>query len=562
MKITSPYTNNHNSDERGVSLLLVLLISTIMILASLTISQYAQRMVTAMQARSDLNQTVYTAEQVFECVKYWLNKDYRYFTNNDSLSPQNPVCNSITYDFKNNTDTADDGNHPSYDSGIAKFRVPFNPSDVNSGGVDVEVERFDPSLHLFDGFIRIFSQSHTDASSKNAERFQEYRYRVFYGADIMFVIDRSGSIGDSGDRNNRSIDNEWNRMINAINDTITTLQKKMPAPYIGIVSFGDDVDNVGRVAEDCVGAGCNWREADQKLTDTITDLIIDRNGTPENPNDDFPNMSHFNPSLTNISLGISVASAELMGKYYPHTGTSNPPLTSFGTGKFSGEFERIVAEDVHNGFDTLPAQLSPKDRTPDDEFPDIMILITDGAPNVIMTHRRIETLWYQSEVTSVLHLFPLRFINPTQYVYEIGEEKLFRLQEGAIGNVIVDDKNDLLPFAPSIPSSGRSYRYCNDDLTDRPSTVFSSPINVNTFPHMAMCNATLIAEKLKNDMGIIIIAIYVGDNDSTNEAYWLKNHFVSKSFNNEPLFATVNDYGDIRDAILQMFIQLDFVKAR
>ncbi len=208
--------NKIHKNERGISLLIVLLVGTIMLLTSLAIGQYALRMVTSIRARSEATQTLYTAEQAFECVKYWLNQDYRYFTDNTTTFPTevpprqaNPSCNGTTFDFFAGTDTSGNVVNPSYDDtttppiGLAKFRIPFDSADPTRGGVEVEVERTDASLQLFDGFVRVYSQSDAETSNKTSERFQEYHYRVLYGADIMFVVDRSGSIEDNNDRTDR-----------------------------------------------------------------------------------------------------------------------------------------------------------------------------------------------------------------------------------------------------------------------------------------------------------------------------------------------------------------------
>lgn len=553
-----------HTNERGISLLIVLLVGTIMLFTSLAIGQYALRMVTSIRARSEATQTLYTAEQAFECVKYWLNKDYRHFsTIGGGLTSE---CNGATFDFSTLTDSATDGVNPTYNAGtgIGTFRIPFDSADPTRGGVVVEVERSDPSLQLFDGLVRVYSQSDAETANKTSERFQEYHYRVLYGADIMFVVDRSGSIDDDDDRTDRTTNpnNEWNTMLTAVNDSIRLLNVKVPAPLMGIVSFGTNADDTGQLAADCSGAGCNWREADQKLTANINDLIDD-NGSVGDLTDDFPNME-LGKAATNLSLGITIAGAELMGKYYPHTGETDPPLVSFGAGKYSGEFERIVAD--NDTFNLLPDQDSPMDRN-DAEFPDVIVVLTDGAPNGIMTHKKLDIYWFHSAITSLGDPDPLKFITPVSYNYKIGEVKLFRTDTGGAGELVVDDNTAVLIGSPVIPAPCHAYIYCNDNVTigsQKPNDVFagSAPLDQNEFPHMAMCNTTLIADKFKADEGTIFIVVYVGNDDTTDEALWLREYLASQTTDGDPLFAMINDYSELRDALLYLFEQLDFLKTR
>ena len=424
-----------HTDERGISLLIVLLIGTIMLFTSLAVGQYALRTVTAIRARSDATQTLYTAEQAFACVKYWLNKDYKHFSTIGATADDS-VCNGVTYDFIGGSDTAADGHNPSYNgsTGIGEFRIPFNASDPSRGGVIVEVERTNPLATQFDGFVRVYSQSDAESSSKTSERFQEYKYRVLYGADIMFVVDRSGSIDDGGNRSDRTLVTEWNEMLDAVNESIRLLNRKVPSPYMGLLSFGTDPTNTGSSVAEGV-------EPDVNLTDTLSLLIDDRgtSGSPGDEDDDMPEMD-ISPAATNLSLGIAIAGSELMGKYYPYNGA--PPSSVLPYGQNSGDFEKIIATGIGNLNTLLPDQSSPQDRN-DSDYPDVMVVITDGAPN-----------------------------------------------------------------------------------------------------------------------GIIILAVYVGSNPATPEAYWLQNEFVSYTDDGDPLFAVIDNYGDLQNTLLYLFESLDFVQSR
>ncbi|KKS37268.1 MAG: hypothetical protein UU98_C0015G0017 [Parcubacteria group bacterium GW2011_GWD2_42_14] len=533
-----------HKDERGISLLVVLLIGTIMIFTSLAIGQYALRTVTAIRARSEATQTLYTAEQAFACVRYWLNKDYRHFSTVYGGATETAVCNGVTYNFNAGSDTASDGHNPSYNgtTGIGVFRIPFSATDPTRGGVIVEVERTNPLAMQFDGFVRVYSQSDKETNNKTSERFQEYKYRVLYGADIMFVVDRSGSIDDDGDRSDRTLATEWNEMLDAVNESIRLLNRKVPSPYMGLLSFGTDPTDTGRSVPEGV-------EPDVNLTDNI-DLLVDdqgTSGTPADEEDDVP-MMDLSPTATNLSLGIAVAGAELMGKYYPYNGT--PPISVLPFGENSGDFERIVA-DGSSDFSDLPDQSFSMDRN-DSEYPDVMVVITDGAPNGIMTH--VQGVWNRSIVDEDNDFFDAEL-----HTYEIGEAKIFRALNTASGKMIIDEMSDV---ASGGNPATNEYQFCDDSSNKRPNTVFSDPIlRSNIYPHMAMCNATLIANQLKAN-GIIIIAVYIGSNPATQEAVWLQNEFVSYTEDGDPLFAIIDNYSDLQNTLLYLFESLDFVQSR
>jgi hypothetical protein len=380
---------------------------------------------------------------------------------------------------------------------------------------------------------------------------------VYNGADIMFVVDRSGSI-DGNRTPPRTPGTEWDQMLNALNDSIRLLLKRVPAPQIGLVSFGGDASDTGdRATAECgVLPECNWREPDQKLSSSTADLIDDK-GTPAT-GDDEPKMRLADVTSTNLSLGISIAGAELMGKLYPHT---NNDVVSYGIGDFSGEFERIVEE--NNNFSLLPDQNVVKDRS-DLQYPDIIVVITDGEPNGIMSHK-IPTpsdKWHRGAITSGA---PFDFISLQPYKYNLGVAKTFRTSTGGSGLLIADDVNDLFGSGTP-PPLAESYIWCNDAELEKPSNIFAlstlPSLKTNRYPHMAMCNATLIADKLKSDAGITFIAIYVGTNPASEAAVWLKDYLVDDDGDGKPLFAQVDEYGDIQNALLFLFENLDIINSR
>ncbi len=542
--------------EKGLALLIVVLVGAIMILTSMAFAQYTLKLLKSTQARSDAVQDLYNAESSFECVKYWLHKDYRNFADSTlfggPVGSGDVVCNNTTFNF--NTMTNGESYTTSGTTGIGSFNIPND----TGGAIKVEVER-NTTQNLFDGTVRIYSQSNSVTTNKNEERYQSYKYMLLHGADIMFVVDRSGSI--TGDRTDRSANDEWNSMLDAVNASIRVLAQNVPAPYIGLLSFGTDPGDTGQ-HHSCSGYS-NCRIPDVPLTDTSGGIgvLIDDKGTPTR-DDDTPNMDTA-VAATNLSLGISIAGAELMGKYYPDGGPG---------GAGSGMFEKIVADDL--SFSSLPNQPIGADGTHgadrnDTQYRDVIVVVTDGAPNGIITHISGQT-WYRSPVLSS----PYNFINPVAHTYQLGEVKLFRTPSNGLGSMIVDNNDGAFPALPS----SSLYRYCNDNTlsSNRPNSgILDSPNNTYAFnpdhiARMPMCNATLIADKLKNDENITFIAVYVYGSGMTEaqaratpEAQWLANDFVS-SHDGQPLLGLIKreNYDQLMDTIMALFEQLDIVESR
>jgi len=530
----------NKKEQQGITLLIVILIGSIMLLTSVAVGDYALRMVRSIQSRGDAIQALYTAEQTFTCVKYWLNKDTVNFTNQATTQV---VCNGYTYNFGTlgYSDTATDGHDPSFAGNTGTFRVPNDPTNPNGGGVLVQIECSAVSQHNFNGTVRLFSQTNEAANSKIAERYQEYDYRVLHGADIMFVVDRSGSI-DRGDPS------EWDAMLAAVTGSIRALNKKVPMPHVGLLSFGTDASDVGT-------RNGNVLEPDVPLTDIYLNLIND-NGTTYDYTDDVPIMD-LSESVTNLSLGISIAGAELMGKSYPFKGltTTNPT-----NGDDTGGFERIVANDLN--FSLLPTSDSAGMDRPDADYPDVIVLISDGAPNVIMTHvyqpGGLTFYWGVALAFSPINTF----FEPEAHNYQVGEAKLFRTEPVGQGKQIVDDgvprPSTSGPY--SVPPGSR-YKWCNDAVSEDPGDVLGGALDTDTFPHFAMCNATLIANKLKSDGGIKFVVVYVGINESSDEAIWLRDYVASLDSAGDPLFAQVSNYSEVKEKLVEMFEKLDLVQS-
>ena len=577
--------------KRGFSLLLVVLVGSFMLIITLAMADYARRLVSSLQVRGEAVQDLYTAEKAFECVKYWLRRDYRHFSDGlgqpvdpDTLVPEDSTCNGYTFDFQTGTDNAADGFNPSYAVDTGTFRIPFERNGLpqRGAGVIVDVVRDNPASELFDGTVRVYSQSNEATGAKTAERYQQYDYMVLYGADIMFVVDRSGSIdADDGTgtqaRGLRSVGlNDWNKLLDAVNYSMRLLSLRIPAPHMGLLSFGTDAYDTGDVSMDnCANAECNWRQPDVPLTNNINNLINDM-GTPLNNNDDWPEMA-LGYAGTNLSLGISIAGAELMGKYYPHTGLPGAGVSGAGDMFDSGDFEEVVR--LGSGdFSDLPSQVVNRDR-PDISYPDVMVIVTDGAPNGLMSTQDMDidtssVFNVQDPANASLnsYIFPMLLMS-----YEEGGAKLFRTPyepTGAFGAMVLD--TNPVPLIPQ-GALGTETRYvrCRDEGGTPAGYFPAGQLNSNESPHFAMCNTSMIATELKKDgvgdPNITIIGIYVTGGVALGaynpftwpeEAVWMHDHFVSETDDGDKLFAAIESYEELHEALLYLFEQLELVQAR
>jgi hypothetical protein len=423
----------------------------------------------------------------------------------------------------------------------------------------VKVNRANVNSSFFNGAIEIYSQTGALGDSKIAERYQRYEYYLLSGADVIFVVDRSGSIGTGnplGARTPRNTGSEWDYMLKAVTGSIKTLNQEVPKPYVGLLSFGTDVLDVGSIVP---GDGI---VPDVPLTNSLVALVDDVD--PLDPDDDMPKMD-LTISATNLSLGIAVAGSALMEKYYPFQGIDSAQ-TSVTAGDQTGGFEWLVAQDLnHQATDVLfrnglPDNPSTNDRN-DTLYPDIIVVISDGVPNAIVTHvRPLPAKWYWSAVNS-----SNSFITPELHDYLIGESKMFRTDPVGGGPQIVDRGNPS-PTASEVPVANR-YNFCNDvGHTPNMYPYLSNPVDSNEWPNYAICNATMIATKLKHDTdaNITFIAILVG-NASTDEAQWFEEQFASSYTDTDGTtqyyFANVVSYADVEEALLKQFKTLTFVKS-
>jgi hypothetical protein len=471
------------SEERGVSLLIVVLIGSILVLTAVSLAGVAKRVTQSSQSYLESIQSAYTTEDVFLCVRQWVvsgPNTYDSFELGNTIWCGDKAKNEVTFGGSNYSSAGG--------FSTSKFVI-----EHETGAVDVEVIRDQSRPNRFVGRVLLRGYNVGDVSPRKSERFREYELAFgsdFQGADIMFAIDRSGSI--EGNRDPANPTGEWKSLLDAVSGVVQSIEGEIPAPHVGFVSFGTDRNDVGLSV---THAECNavysanpyicteqdWRKPEVSMVDVTTDDIDFLLDTATK----IPKIDT-TPSETNLSLGLAVAGAELMGKYYPggdYTLLPGAPLAS-------GGFERIVAV-WNNGasspnFNDLPDQLSGGMNRPDADFPNYIILITDGIPNGIIRHT----------------------------------DDLVSCQYADGGASATTIRGDAVFFQPTSGNPGKgclasdiTYYYCNDEGLDglgiQPKPTDFPEFTSNGDLNQSRCNSFLIAEALKKQ-GIIISVIGVG----------------------------------------------------
>ncbi len=501
-----------------MSLLIVTIIGSMMLLMAVSASTLALQSMRASQAQSDAVRVLYDAEDAFACVKDWINTDVRNFTNVAGLTIE---CNGVTYDFNGTADSFNDSHTPSYvastapypNTGTGEFRIPYDRTKPNLGGVIVKVIR-DRSKGYFLGKVQVLSDSESAGSHRSTQRFQEYDYRVLVGADIMFVVDRSGSVG--GSRVGAGT-GDWAALKLALDSSIATLALKKPQVQVGVVSFGTGVTDVGQafVTPPCSAADCvRIPEIPLDLATAVVGSSIDTS------------LGH-----TNLSLGLGIAGAELLGRYYP-VGTTTIPDSRF----HAGAFERAVFRGGNIATDIPPQPAALMRDRPDTSYPDYIIIITDGEPNAIITSS--PNTFQQSLVNTSNN-----FIGLNNHSYVLGETKLFRTPSPGAGQMIDD----------------ASYTKCSDEaFAPLPATILAAPNNTNTPPvRVPMCNSKLIADALKVAPNNITVGA-IGVGISAGAKSWLMNDVVS----DPGLYLDAVTFNTLSQSILTLFEQLDLLQSR
>jgi hypothetical protein len=579
---------SHAQDtQKGVSLLVVLLLASIMMLIGAGASTLALRALKTGDARAVSNKTLYTAEDAFACVRHHVNLDGKSFSDHVDGNPLK--CGGKELNFQNGgADNADgpddDGKYEEDPSGFSgagydEAKMTFTlPNADGRGGVFVEVVRnldntsgTDPLL-VFKGTTTAYAYSGDEASERTVQRLQEYYYEGFLGADIMFVVDRSGSIETTGvSRSAPPADSatnngeEWGKLIYSLTDSITQLRAKVPEPHIGVVTFGTDVATIGIATT--TQAGDAARRPDIPLQKKTSVHLPHNNATPLDPSDDSFGSTDFyintaDYAETNLSAGLAIAGAELMGKFYPFdynglvgNGTDGGNLPNETQ---AGGFERIVFDG--GDFDDLPTLPGCNGGTDgnagcvdrdDSLYADYIIVITDGAPN---GHVR----YTYGDVSCA----------PSSSLFEVGTST----KPG--DSVFFPGIDAAAPRSAQCEVDNGHYKTCADVYTNAavpPAQIFdknsSVPANMDPFtdyglPHgnsawKSMCNASMIADALDGE-GIKIAAIGIGVTADTED--WMKNHFVSE-VDGEKLYRNINSFSEISEALDFILEKLNIIRS-
>lgn len=552
------YSAPINRLHRGISLLAVILIGSIMLMATASLGVVALRTMQNTQLRVDAVQGLYGSENVFECVKKWLRMDYRYFS---TLSgPSNPAytqgqfwCFEETesYNFFDTPDTDGATYVQLADVNIATFTVP-SPY----GRVRVEVERDRTKPQYFDGKVRVYSMNaSSDAATKLAERYQEYEYVLMEGADIMFVVDRSGSITNGGLSRatlpSPATSTPWGQLITALQVISEDVSRRIPKSKMGIVTFGNGVGDVGEYTDpacDLSVAPCDFMP-EVPLTDDIDDILDSATR--------FPNITT-TVSYTNLSLGLAVAGAELMGRHYRAGGGTAPFESTVAS--LGDEPDLTHRQSAFSDLLTILQQSVSGDDNDRDQldsrYPDIILVITDGEPNALISDR--SGTYSTDEVTSD-NEFQGSY---TDTLFPPGSLKVFRSAAVNPGELMYDD-------SIRTASSPYSYGYCNDTQARPDQNGFTWPPYTNSYkykyPFQAMCNAALIADVLKSgddddptDNPPIIIAVVAVGAPSPDETVFMRNRLAS----DVDLYKNVGDYGEVADAVFNILEQLNLLQSR
>jgi len=578
-------TSNHTSvglveRQEGISLFIVIVIGSIILAIAIALAGFALQSVGNSTAREEAVQGSYSAEDAFSCVKYWLGKDV------DTFSPDTPAiagggadieCQGVSYDWSAVTQTVDGAASNGTTMSYELLGFDFGAGDVDAGKAtftlpgDTRVEVYrqleDSSDYAsFNGLVRVFDRA-AAGGSREAERFQQYNYSTISGADFMFLVDRSGSI--EGERTAAAETGEWAQLKAALSDGVSYLRGRVPAPYIGIVTFGTGIADTGRRWGNTDVAGlCDTANGildpcllgpDVALTDpgdetTLGDLLPWNSDTPGDPTDDVwpsTNRIEVDAAHTNLSLALSIAGLEFSGRFYPIGGTSSDISVAGGSPDYAfGRLEEDVFGDsdiddmndyVNQAVLGAAFPTYPRDR-PDSDYPDYMIIITDGEPNALISHAAKE--WKSESVNPITGNF---LATPYDVMYPLGSSKLFRTQDPGSG-LFVDTGND-----PIGSGSGPHYTFCDDEegAFNTPSNYVSGLLDGSRPWHFPMCNATKIRDAFF-DEGIQIAVIAVGLDNTTPVGSeiedWLRDWIATDA----RLYRVADDYADVYDSLREI----------
>lgn len=557
--------------NRGVSLLIVVLISSIMVLTVVSMSLIAKRNLQTSQSYFESLQDIYTTEDAFECVRFWLQQDEDAFEPGATTNPQcGPQAQNPSLTFVAGTNYASDANYAT-----STFTVFTPPGNVE---VDVVRDRSDPNG--WSGRIWARGYNIGDAAPRRAERLRVYEYDTgafdFSGVDVMFVIDRSGSIEPRSVADRAAVNpgdpSEWGQLLYAVASSTWSLLEKFPQPRVGYVSTGvtpeDGIGAVGRKANDagpgmdpnactwaqswgcpsglcCANPDWNWRAPDVPLRELadVSDLLA--NTATVDRGDDRPKLVNTDPTDTNLSLGLAVAAAELSNGYYadaPDAGASGWISSDFE----SGAFEYDVADG--NGLGFPPKQPAFRYGRDNNDYPNYIIIITDGEPNALIRHNNDSVTCFDSTIPT------------TQTGGEPGDPLVFYTPGGTgcvaytqpVGSWIAADEtyngcndegwNGLNPSGGDLNNHSPTHHYPANPLGLGIEALGGVGFPTNNGLYPSMCNTTMVADALKNNLDIKIAAVGVGVSGETEQ--WLRDMVVTQGADG-PLYVSANAYTDV-----------------
>lgn len=529
--------------ERGISLLFVVLIGSIMLLTSVAAGLLALRLVQSASVRSESVRAQYAAEAAFNCVVYWLKqsvKDYfKAFDADGVLRMENGSAADMTC---MSSPLAITGEVVSPRENRYTFTL-----TIDGDPVDVTVVR-DMSVDNFRGTTTVMGRNMETASKKQLEKLQEYYFEwpSVKPSDIMFVVDRSASI--EGDRSPLPASGDWETLVDSLTGAVEQLLPSGSPAEVGLVSYGGVIGG----ADDAVGVLSGGTvQPEIPLTANFAEII----GPTKDQLLDM--MKHTDKANTNTSLGLAVAGAKLMGKAY-QTG---------------GKFEQAIADDADADADeTDPTKkhlnlsgLAPdggenKDRD-DDINPDYIILVTDGQPNAIISHRSgtFDTVVVSTYGSQVV----LEPSSPPETMYDPGDAKFFlTYAPDSLGKVedngyisVNTNTSSPAPNPYGLPDADNPYNSCNDNETLHPQDreyeqdLKNNQYGANDAPNVAMCNAEIIADALKEYGNITIGVIGIGSTEGTGYQEWLRDKIASKSADGTPIYQYARDFDQFMEAL-------------
>lgn len=569
--------------ERGVSLLIVVLVASIIVLTVVSTALIAKRTIQSSQSYTEALQGAYTTEDAFNCVRWWLT--------NNTPNPEDSFEVGSTIECAGNTITI---TNAMYDLDPGRYSTTTFEIITPPGNVEVEVVRDQSRPTRFVGKVYLHGYNVDEAGApRRAERLRVYDISFgsdYQGADVMLAIDRSGSIEPPSTASRGGVTQndgtEWGDVLEAVVGVTDIIAQEIPISYVGYITFGTDRGDVGEqvtqaeceeswletlrqlgivpTAADIANAttfcasNLRFRKPDRSLTDPrwpvdggSRNVLIDDSGTPGNVTDDVPLIKN-EAKETNMSLGLAIAAMELEGLYYP-----GDDGTFAGTTIGDGAFERHIAEWADNvvppafpgaqpTFSGLPYQevypdpTFPGDTAPgwdrdDSLYPDYIVLVTDGQPNGIIRHDVDDTV-------------DCNYAAGGSNTTEAGDAIFFR-PDGTSNpgeGCLVDTFNVGDPLD--------NYAHCNDRGIDFSGTVdpldYNNPPNIsfpsNTYRNPPKCNTFIIAEAIKA-RGIVLTVIGVGDDIDSD----FLQSIASDDGAGGKRYIEIDDYDDLLDVFIE-----------